>query len=169
VTDAAGCVIGLVYSGIESQAGQPVTGIKFALPLSAIGELIPPDATTLLTPNSAPAALIHVSDTLSVTQDDHPSLFGEYTLEHTPSIPARPGYVIESVEATDKVSLAPTKLTFPIPTIAADGKSLNFKFNLISGPLVSQWRGWVEMNIHTRQRFVGPVITVPAVGGQACL
>jgi hypothetical protein len=169
VTDAAGCVIGLVYSGIDSQAGQPITGIKFALPLSAIGELIPPEATTLSTASSAPAEVIHVSDTLSVTQDEHPIFFSEYTHEHTPSIPARPDYVIESIEATDKVSLAPTRLTFPVPTIAADGKSLKFKFNLISGPFVDQWRGWVEMNIHTRQRYVGASGSAPTVGRRACL
>jgi hypothetical protein len=168
VMDAAGCVIGLVYSGIESLAGQPVSGIKFALPLSAINELIPPEATTSSTASSAPALLIHVSDTLSVTQEEHPFFFSEYTAEHTSNIPARPGYIIENIEATDKVSLAPTRLTFPVPTIAADNKSLNFKFNLISGPFVDQWRGWVEMNVHTRQRYVGPSISVPSFSSRAC-
>src|ERR1019366_2789474 len=76
VVDASGGVIGVVYSGIESFNEKAVTGIKFAVPLLSIRDFLPTNigSSAQSTQTSPMNGVIHVSDTLSRTQTDHPPL-----------------------------------------------------------------------------------------------
>ncbi|VWD46794.1 2-alkenal reductase [Burkholderia contaminans] len=154
VVDGNGCVVGVVYSGIETtHDGDPVTGVKFAVPVVSIKSLLPAGVSTSFPASgmAGGAGAIHVTDVLSRTQTDHPNLFGDYTRQYHDVIFARTGYLIDSVESVVKNSLNPPQLTFPDPQISADRKSMNFTYSLISGPITDQRRGWIEMTINTRQ------------------
>lgn len=153
VLDKHGCVIGVIYSGIESNEGGAVSGIKFAVPLSSIRDLLP--ATPTQTHASiSPADVIHVSDKLSRMQETH-ALGGDTVTHYDDAIPARPGFVIEEIESIEKNSLNPPALPYPVPQISADGSKLLLSYSLLSGPIWDQRRGWIDMIIHSRQRKVG--------------
>ena len=72
VVDAAGCAIGIVYSGIESVGGVAVTGVKFAVPAAGFIDLVPDSVwAEAAAHNSAAEGIIRVTDTLSRLQTDH--------------------------------------------------------------------------------------------------
>jgi Trypsin-like peptidase domain len=155
VVDAHGCVIGVVYGAITSREGQPVNGLKFAVPVTSLGTIFPPDVAASTIQGAKQASeIIHVSDSLSRTQADH-ELTGDIVKSYHDVIPARDGFVIEAIEAVGHESLNPPRLQFPTPVISADKKSMSFDYSLISGPIYDQRRGWIDMTIGTRQRRVG--------------
>ncbi|WGS19232.1 MULTISPECIES: serine protease [unclassified Bradyrhizobium] len=156
VVDAHGCVIGVVYGAITSREGQPVYGLKFAVPVVSLGAILPPDVSSSQVQGAKQAAeVIHVSDALSRTQTDH-ALTGETVKSYHDVIQARDGFAIEAIEAVGRESLNPPSLQFPTPVISADKRSMSFDYSLISGPIYDQRRGWIDMTIGTRQRRMGP-------------
>lgn len=155
VVDAAGCAIGIVYSGIESVGGVPVTGVKFAVPTAGFVDLV---SDPVWAENAAPKAaardgIIRVSDTLSRVQEDHG--LSETIRQYHDTIAAKPGFVIDAIERVDKLSMAPRDLTYPSPQIADDRKSMTFDYSLSSGPIYDQRRSWIDMTVYTRQRPAG--------------
>jgi S1-C subfamily serine protease len=158
VLDEHGCVIGVVYGAITSREGQPVYGLKFAVPIKSIVGLLPA-GTTPSTSVQQPiegTEIIHVSNEISRTQTDH-ALASDTVRSYHDVIPARGGFIIEAIEAVGHESLNPPELQFPTPVVSADGKSMSFDYNLISGPIYDQRRGWIDMTIGTRQRRIGTV------------
>ena len=154
VVDAAGCAIGIVYSGIESVGGVAVTGVKFAVPAAGFIDLVPDSVwAEAAAHNSAAEGIIRVTDTLSRLQTDHG--LAETVKQYHDTIAARPGYVIEAIERVDKLSLNPTALTFPTPQISDDRKSMTFDYSLSSGPIFDRRRSWIDMAVYTRQRPAG--------------
>lgn len=164
VLDAKGCVVGVVYGAIESIQGQPVHGIKFAVPVFSLADFIPTEGSAAASVPSSVSTqdFIHVSDTLTRTRTDHG--FGETVRAYHDVINARPGYVFEAVEAVGHVSLNRPRLQFPNPVISGDRKSMSFDYSLISGPIYDQRRGWIEMTISTKQRRTGTAAP-PLSGG----
>lgn len=154
VVDARGCVIGIVYGAITSREGQPVNGIKFAVPVLSISGILPPDVSSTVAKGPTQASdIIHVSDALSRTQEDH--ALADTVRSYHDVIPARDGFVIEAIEGVGHESLNPPSLQFPTPIISPDKKSMSFDYSLVSGPIYDQRRGWIDMTIGTRQRRVG--------------
>ena len=146
---------GVVYGAITSREGQPVNGLKFAVPVVSVGAILPPDVSSLAVPGAKrESEIIHVSDALSRTQTDH-ALTGDTVRSYHDVIAARNGFVIEAIEAVGHESLNPPRLQFPTPVISADKKSMSFDYTLISGPIYDQRRGWIDMTIGTRQRRIG--------------
>jgi hypothetical protein len=157
VVDERGCVIGIVYGAITSREGQPVNGIKFAVPVVSISGILPSDASLTGAQEPARASdIIHVSDALSRTQTDH-DLLKDTVRSYHDVIPARDGFIIEAIEGVGHESLNPPDLQFPTPVISADKKSMSFDYSLLSGPAFDQRRGWIDMTIGTRQRRVAAV------------
>jgi hypothetical protein len=156
VVDAHGCVIGVVYGAITSREGQPVNGLKFAVPVVSLGAILPPDVASSTARGAKQASeIIHVSDALSRTQTDH--ALTDTVRSYHDVIPARDGFVIEAVEGVGHESLNPPSLQFPTPVISADKRSMSFDYSLLSGPAFDQRRGWIDMTIGTRQRRVAAV------------
>jgi Trypsin-like peptidase domain len=154
VVDARGCVIGIVNGAITSREGQPVNGIKFAVPVLSISVILPPDVSSTAAKGPTQASdIIHVSDALSRTQEDH--ALNDTVRSYHDVIPARDGFVIEAIEGVGHESLNPPSLQFPTPIISPDKKSMSFDYSLVSGPFFDQRRGWIDMTIGTRQRRVG--------------
>jgi S1-C subfamily serine protease len=163
VVDAHGCVIGVVYGAITSREGQPVNGLKFAVPVVSLGAILPPDVVSSTVREAKQASeIIHVSDALSRTQTDH--ALADTVRSYHDIIPARDGFVIEAIEGVGHESLNPPSLQFPTPVISADKRSMSFDYSLLSGPVYDQRRGWIDMTIGTRQRRVGAV-SDPALDG----
>ncbi|ABE64438.1 peptidase S1 and S6, chymotrypsin/Hap [Nitrobacter hamburgensis X14] len=153
VVDARGCVIGIVYGAITSRQGQPVNGIKFAVPVLSISGILPPDVSSSAAQEPTRASeIIHVSDALSRTQEDH--ALADTVRSYHDVIPARDGFVIEAIEGVGHESLNPPRLQFPTPVISPDKKSMSFDYSLVSGPIYDQRRGWIDMTIGTRQRRI---------------
>ncbi|WP_198029381.1 serine protease [Bradyrhizobium sp. WSM3983] len=164
VVDARGCVIGIVYGAITSREGQPVNGIKFAVPVLSISGILPPDVSTTGVQEHAQASdIIHVSDALSRTQTDH-DLLNDTVKSYHDVIPARDGFVIEAIEGVGRESLNPPSLQFPTPVISPDKKSMSFDYSLLSGPIFDQRRGWIDMIVGTRQRRVAAAPTSALAG-----
>ncbi|WP_375157864.1 serine protease [Bradyrhizobium sp. RDT46] len=163
VVDARGCVIGIVYGAITTREGQPVNGIKFAVPVLSILGILPPDISSTAAQEPTRASdIIHVSDALSRTQEDHG--LTDTVRSYNDVIPARDGFVIEAIEGVGRESLNPPSLQFPTPVISPDRKSMRFDYSLLSGPVYDQRRGWIDMTIGTRQRRVGAAPS-PALAG----
>jgi S1-C subfamily serine protease len=162
VLDTRGCVIGIVFGEISKSEGQPVNGVKFAVPTISLGEFLPND----LGPSQGAQQgvqgvdVIHVSDTLSRIQTDH-DLTSDTVRSYHDVIAARSGFSIEAVEAVGHNSLNPPSLQFPTPVISPDRRSMSFDYNLLSGPVFDQRRGWIDMTVNTRQRRVGAPIASP--------
>lgn len=161
VFDQAGCVIGMVYSGIDSFDGKQITGIKFALRVAAFNDLIPKKIGNVAQPIAGKVTdkAIRVSDTLSRIQTDRG--LADTIRSYNDRINARPGYVIKEIVAVEKTSLNPPQLPFPIPQISPDGRYIELNYNLISGPFYNQWRGWIDMKIHTLQMPEGNIASAP--------
>jgi hypothetical protein len=125
--------------------------------------LLPPDVSSTAAQEPTRASdIIHVSDALSRTQEDH--ALTDTVRSYHDVIPARDGFVIESIEGVGHESLNPPSLQFPTPVISPDKKSMSFDYSLISGPIYDQRRGWIDMTIGTRQRRVGAAPD-PALAG----
>jgi S1-C subfamily serine protease len=159
VLDTRGCVIGIVYGAIMTSEGQPVNGVKFAVPINSLGALLPNDLGPSQGAQQAAqgADVIHVSDTLSRTQTDH-AITGDTVRSYHDVIHARSGFSIEAVEAVGHNSLNPPGLQFPTPVISPDRGSVSFDYSLVSGPVFDQRRGWIDMTVNTRQRRIGATI-----------
>jgi S1-C subfamily serine protease len=163
VLDTRGCVIGIVFGEITKSEGQPVNGVKFAVPTRSLDEFLPNDLGPSQGAQQAAQGVdvIHVSDTLSRTQTDH-ALTEDTVQPYHDVIPARPGFAIEAVEAVGHNSLNPPRLQFPTPVISPDQGSMSFDYSLISGPVFDQRRGWIDMTVNTRQRRTGaPIASAP--------
>ena len=155
VLDVAGCVVGVVFGGIQSREGQPVNGVKFAVPTASLRDWLPARLPLEGNVGSSGAAgdIIHVTDTLSRTQTIHG--LKDTVRSYHDAIEARPGFLIEAIEAVGHVSLNPPELQFPTPSISPDAKSMTFDYSLVSGPVYDRRRGWIDMTIDTRQRRFG--------------
>ena len=149
VLDASGCVIGLVYGGVASNEGQPVNGIKFAVPVASLRDWLPKTATPPAEAVKTPANdVIHVSDTLSRIQTDH--ALTDTVRSYHDTIDARAGFVIQAVETVGHLSLNPPDLQYPVPAIMDGGKGMTFDYSLVSGPIYDKRRGWIDMTIQMR-------------------
>lgn len=118
-----------------------------ASPTGGGGDLTPPPPPPppgLTRPATVPRAY-----SISVTKDDHPVLLAPHTRQYPLTFRADAGYRIASVERVDVNSANhASKVEY---TISADGQQLQVSFSLTSGPVIDQYRAWLDAAVVTRQ------------------
>ena len=157
VCDDQGNVVGMVVQGVHSLLGQPdtrISGLNFAIPAAFFYDLAPQSLKP--TQNKVPQmpSEIFYSYQLSEENNEHPVQFGDFRKHFTKEFKALDGYRFDSVLSTEERSLNPPGDHYPVPSFSADKSVMVLDFNLTSGPVYDQRRGWIEMVINTRQKQI---------------
>ena len=101
--------------------------------------------------NVSPPPAITVAYGFDDTKDDHPIAFASSRKTYRYVRAAQPGYVITGAKAV--IEHRNKVISEPKIEIIDGGKALTITYTLESGPLVDQWRGWIDGRIETSQQL----------------
>jgi hypothetical protein len=133
----------------------PLQGIRLFTPISAFISELPQPYRERINASAAPpfesAVLpeqLRRSFTIDVVKDDHPVVFAPDQRSYALNFDAEPGYRIVDTNLT---RISDTRLSGLAVEVSPSGDRATVRFNLTSGPLTDQWRGWFESTLELTQ------------------
>lgn len=159
VFDGDGLVIGVVLGGavraeVPGAGTVNVEGIKFFAPIDTfhdgLAALVNVKASSGQT-NEPVKMLDEFSRSYSVSEikDDHPVVLASHSRQYERTFSAEPGY---RIVRADFVSNSANFASAGSPVVSEDRTRVSLRFTLTSGPLIDQYRGWLDGTVITVQR-----------------
>lgn len=95
-----------------------------------------------------PSAKLDRAYLVAQTKDDHPSAFSTSTKSYVETFQAEPGHkIVDYRLQVGSQNSAKVKSV----TLLEDGRAVQVTYDLSSGPVVDQWRGWIKGTLQTSQ------------------
>jgi len=148
VFNRSGEVIAFVWGGakrsVQGGAATETSRLSRIIPLNLAGELLI---------YAGVGKSIEIASAQQVTYSIDETLVSQMQLQPVTKsfqaiFKAKEGFVIADHRL---VSKSATRVTNLQTVVAPDGKSMKVTYNLTSGPVYDQWRGWLDADIVTRQ------------------
>ncbi len=146
-----------ITTGHNSHEEVSVTGINHLIPIDAakkklLATLSISSGQLVFGAVPATPSLVHMSYSINEVNNRHPKLLGEHTESYEIVLQPEPRYKFSQAALAE---ISATRVSNKRLTISDDGKSAKLKFDLTSGPMVDQYRGWLDATINTKQIFCG--------------
>lgn len=146
-----GKVVAIVWGGVNTPG---IAGINRVIPMNLLTEalrLAGIAATSASTPSSVPSTiepeLIEVTYNIDAGQESLGGLQAA-SRDYQRVFEARQGFRIKDYTLASKSA---NNASITSTTVSPDRKTLTITFSLKSGPVFDRWRGWLDVDILTRQ------------------
>jgi hypothetical protein len=144
IFDVNGKVVAMVWGGVPDQG---IYGINRVIPINVLSDALRIAGALPLLKAAMPERLVEVAYKIEETKNSDlkmESTIKDYALVFN----AKPGFKIVDAVYVEKSANNSTK---PDIDLSEDKKSIKVTFNIKSGPLYDQYRGWLSADILTRQ------------------